>query len=95
MSDAPEELALIGYEKLAEHGFALPCFGRTEGANTVYVARATQSGDPLASIAAFDIYEPEDMRPLPHDKTNIRAWAGGPWIDVFLWNGELECRYKT
>jgi len=89
MSDAPEELTLIGYEKLAEHGFALPCFGRTVGANTAYVARATQPGDPLAAIAAFDVYEPDDMQQMPPGKPNVRAWIGGPWIDVFLWNGEV------
>ena len=89
MSDAPEELILIGYEKLTEHGFALPCFGRTVGANTVYVARATQPGDPLAAIASFDVYEPDEIHLIPYGREPTRAWTGGPWVDVFLWNNEL------
>lgn len=89
MSDTPEELTLIGYEKITDHGFALPCFGRSAGANTVYVARAMIPGDPLAPIAGFDVYEPNEMHSIPHGRELIRAWAGGPWVDVFLWNNEL------
>ena len=85
----PDELLLIGYGKLNEHGFALPCFGQTVGANTVYVARSSRPGDPLAPIAAFEPYEAEELRPYPHDKGHHKAKIGDPWIDVFLWRGDL------
>jgi hypothetical protein len=78
--DAPAELTLIGYEKLVAHGFALPCFARTESANTIYVARPSLPGDPSAEIAGFDFYEPEQIQLLPYDKKNLRATTGGPWI---------------
>ncbi len=85
----PDELLLIGYGKLTEHGFALPCFGHTVGANTVYVARSSRPGDPLAPIAAFEPYEAEELRPYPRDKGHHKAKVGDPWIDVFLWKGNL------
>lgn len=86
---APEELALIGYEKLAAHGFALPCFARTPGANTVYVARPSRPGDSTAPIEGFDIYEPEEIQSLPPEKRIDRARVGDPWVDVFLWGDDV------
>lgn len=93
--DAPEEFALIGYGKLTDHGFALPCFGRSKGANTVYVARASRPGDPTAPIAGFDIYDSERPRLLPRGKRNYRAGVGDPWIDVFLWDGGIYVGTKS
>ena len=93
--DAPEGLALIAYEKLIDHGFALPCFGRPEGANTVYVARASRPGDPAARIAGFDIYDADDRLALPPGKAARQAKVGDPWLDVFLWAGEIHVGTKS
>lgn len=93
--DAPEGLALIAYEKLTDHGFALPCFGRTEGANTVYLARPERPGDPAARIAGFEIYEAGERLALPLGKATRQAKVGDPWLDVFLWAGEIYVGTKS
>jgi hypothetical protein len=85
----PNELALIAYEKVAEHGFALPCFGQARGANTLYVARSLRPGDPAAPITAFEIYEAVDAQVLSPDKERHGVRIGGPWVDVFLWRGGI------
>lgn len=90
--DAPEELVLIGYEKLADHGFALPCFGRAIGANAVYVARPSRPGDPRTKIAGFEIHDPENLEPLPQGRS---AKNDDPWLDVFLWAGEVYVGTKA
>lgn len=92
--DAPGGLALIAYEKLTDHGFALPCFGRPEGANIVYVARPSRPGDPTARIAGFEIYDAGDRQSLPPGKTVRQAKVGDPWLDVFLWAGEIHVGTK-
>lgn len=92
--DAPQGLALIAYEKLTNHGFALPCFGRPEGANTVYVARPSRPGDPAARIAGFEIYDAGDRQSLPPGKAARQAKVGDPWLDVFLWAGEIHVGTK-
>ena len=83
----PDELALIAYEQVAHHGFALPCFGHARGANTLYVARALRPGDPTAPIEAFELYDTDDMQVLPPDKERHNVKVGSPWVDVFLWRG--------
>lgn len=93
--DAPDDLTLIGYEKLADHGFALPCFGRAVGANIVYVARPSRPGDPTAKIVGFEIHDPENLEALPPDKHGRQARAGDPWLDVFLWAGEIYVGTKA
>jgi hypothetical protein len=37
---------LFDYEKLTDHGFALPCFTGSRTFNSIYVACARLSGDP-------------------------------------------------
>jgi hypothetical protein len=91
----PDELTLISYEKLTDHGFALPCFGQARGANTVYIARSTRPGDPAAPIAAFDLYDSEGLRPLSADKERHGVKVGSPWVDVFLWHGETYLGTKS
>jgi hypothetical protein len=93
--DAPEDLVLIGYDKLADHGFALPCFGRATGANTVYVARPSLPGEPTAKMVAFEIHDPETLEPLPQTQPSRSAKAGDPWLDVFLWAGEVYVGTKA
>lgn len=85
----PHELSLIAYEKVADHGFALPCFGQARGANTLYVARALRPGDPAAPIAAFELYDTDDMQVLPPDKERHGVKIGDPWVDIFLWRGAI------
>ena len=36
-----DRLELVGYEKLTDQGFALPVFGRFQGANVYYTARSS------------------------------------------------------
>ena len=92
--DAPEGLALIAYEKLTDHGFALPCFGRPEGANTVYVARPDRPADPAARIAGFEIYDASERLALPPGEAARQAKVGDPWLDVFLWEGSIHVGTK-
>lgn len=93
--DTPNELALIGYEKLVDHGFALPCFGRAEGANTVYVARPSLPGDPTAKITGFEIHDAEYLVSLPDGERNRKAKVGDQWLDVFLWAGHSYVGTKS
>jgi hypothetical protein len=84
IEDLIDRLDLIGYEKLADHGLALPIFGRTAGANVFYTARCTVPGEPNGLIAGFDLYEPAELIPLVPEKI-LEASVGQPWLDVFLW----------
>jgi hypothetical protein len=85
MSDAELSLRLIGYYRCAGHGFAMPLYGQSEGANTLYVARASVSGDHAARIVAFEPINVEDQRRLPPGESLV-VEVGEPWRDVFLWN---------
>ena len=89
MSERPEpveRLDLVGYEKLTDHGFALPVFGQSQGANVFYAAHSSSPGQANAQIAAFDHYEPDQLTILPPEKIR-QAGVGEPWLDVFLWEG--------
>lgn len=85
MSDAELSLRLIGYYRCAGHGFAMPLYGQSEGANTLYVARASVSGDHAARIVAFEPINVDDQRRLPPGESFV-VEVGDPWRDVFLWN---------
>lgn len=88
MSDAtptPTEFALVGYEKLTDHGFALPCFARAGGFNSIYIASATSPGDPRTLISAFNPYVPENLILLTLDQQRGNVKIHDQWIDVFLW----------
>ncbi|MFN3817362.1 hypothetical protein [Blastomonas sp.] len=77
---------LIAYERLTEHGFALPLFGTSVSANALSVAVPSEGGDPTATLAAFEVHDPQSAISL--DKTHHRLVAvGDDWVDVFLWNG--------
>lgn len=93
--DTPDDLVLIGYEKLAGHGFALPCFGRAVGANTVYVGRPSWPGDPTAKIVGFEIHDAENLEALPPGQPSRQVKPGDPWLDVFLWAGEIYVGTKV
>ncbi|MEQ8300708.1 MAG: hypothetical protein RH945_09215 [Hyphomonas sp.] len=85
MSDLVLSLRLIGYYRCAGHGFAMPLYGQSEGANTLYVARASVSGDHAARIVAFEPINVDDQRRLPTGESFV-VEVGEPWKDVFLWN---------
>ena len=85
----PDELALIAYEKITNHGFALPCFGQAHGANTLYVARSLRPGDPTAPIAAFEFYQTDNAHMLPPAQERHGVKTGDSWVDVFLWRGNI------
>jgi hypothetical protein len=79
-------LHLVGYEKLTDHGLALPVFGQSQGANVFYTARSTSPGGANGQIAGFDHYDPGGLVHLP--LVQIRETGiGEPWLDVFLWEG--------
>jgi hypothetical protein len=77
-------LHLVGYEKLTGHGFALPVFGRSPGANLFYTARSTLPGEANGQIAEFNHYDPGALVCLPLEQIQ-EAGIGEPWLDVFLW----------
>lgn len=85
MSDVKLSLRLIGYYRCAGHGFAMPLYGQSEGANTLYVARASVAGDHAAKILAFEPINIDDQRRLPPGESLV-VEVGEPWRDVFLWN---------
>jgi hypothetical protein len=78
------QLTLRGYVKLADHGFALPCYSKIVAGNTWYVATSSSPFDHNGQIISFEPYEPEDLVHLPNSMFR-RADIGDPWIDVFLW----------
>src|SRR5690348_14918915 len=79
-------LHLVGYEKLTEHGLALPVFGQSQGANVFYTARSTTPGEANGQIAGFDHYDPDMLVRLPLEQVR-ETGVGEPWLDVFLWEG--------
>jgi len=81
-------LRLVGYEAQASHGYALPLFGQNPLANTFYVAGCRPDGDHLGVISRFDIYEPTARESLPIERFEL-VRVGDPWLDVFLWNGDV------
>lgn len=85
MNDAHLSLRLIGYYRCAGHGFAMPLYGQSEGANTLYLARCSIPGDHHAAIEAFEPVDVDDQRRLPHGES-LAVKVGDPWRDVFLWN---------
>ncbi|GLV23888.1 hypothetical protein [Sphingobium sp. TomTYG45] len=85
MSDGQLSLRLIGYYRCAGHGFAMPLYGQSEGANTLYIARAGVPGDHAARIVAFEPIDVDDQRRLPPGES-LAVEIGEPWRDVFLWN---------
>ena len=81
-------LDLIAYEKLTDHGLALPVFGQSQGANVFYTARSTLPGEANGQIAGFDHYNPDGLVHLPLDQIR-ETGIGEPWLDVFLWEGAV------
>jgi len=77
-------LHLIGYEKLTDHGLALPVFGRSPGANVFYTARSSEPGGARGHISSFDHYDPDVLVLLPDDQIR-ETGVGEPWLDIFLW----------
>lgn len=85
MSAEQLTLRLIGYYRCTGHGFAMPLYGQSEGANTLYIARCSISGDSRGTIKAFEPVDVDDQRRLPHGES-VAVEIGEPWRDVFLWN---------
>ena len=85
MIDGQLRLRLIGYYQCAGHGFAMPLYGQSEGANTLYIARPSVCGDHSATIAGFEPIDVDDQRRLPAGES-VAVEIGEPWRDVFLWN---------
>ena len=80
-------LALSGYVKLTDHGFALPCYS-TLDTNAIYAAIGSAPGEPDSKIIAFDPFDPEGLIPIREDPIHYGK-VGDRWIDVFLWRGTV------
>jgi hypothetical protein len=79
-------LQLVGYEKMTDHGLALPVFGRSLGANVYYTARSSSPGEVNGQIVGFDHYDPDRLICLPPEQIR-ETGIGDPWLDIFLWQG--------
>jgi hypothetical protein len=80
------QLQLVGYEKVTDHGLALPIFGRSRGANVYYTARSSSPSDANGQIAGFDAYDPDKLVLLSLEQIRETS-VGNPWLDIFLWKG--------
>ena len=78
-------LHLIGWYGSEGHGYSIPLFGQTEGANTMLIARCSDSGDHRGTIADFEPVDVSQYTRLPSDRAKSLA-IGDPWHDVFVWN---------
>jgi hypothetical protein len=79
-------LELVGYERVTDHGLAVPVFGRSQRANVYYTARSSSPGGPNGQITGFDRYDPAGLTPLPLERIR-ETGVGEPWLDVFVWEG--------
>ena len=86
VTDEHLSLRLIGWYGSTGHGFSVPLFGQIEGANTLYIARCSISGDHQGTIAEFEPVDVGGYERLPVDGSILLA-VGEPWHDVFVWNG--------
>ena len=80
----PLAMMLIAYERLTDHGLALPLFASSHGANALHIAVPSQPGDPAARIQAFELYSTTDASALDASQFQT-AVPGEIWIDVFIW----------
>lgn len=82
--DSALGMMLIAYERLTDHGLALPLFASSAGANALHIAVPSQPGDPAAQIQSFELYSSTDASALDASQFQT-ALPGGIWIDVFIW----------
>ena len=81
--DSALGMMLIAYERLTDHGLALPLFASSAGANALHIAVPSQPGDPAAQIQSFELYSSTDASALDASQFQT-ALPGGIWIDVFI-----------
>ncbi len=87
--DSALTMTLIAYERLTDHGLALPLFSSFPGANALHVAIPSSPGDPAAHIQTFEIYSAAEAKSL--DSSQHRSVSeGGIWIDVFIWHDTVH-----
>ncbi len=84
VTDEQSSLRLIGWYGIVAHGFSVPLFGQSEGANTLYTARCSISGDHRGTIAEFEPVDVGDYERFP-DSGSISLAVGDSWHDVFVW----------
>lgn len=82
--DSALGMMLIAYERLTDHGLALPLFASSPTANALHVAVPSRSGDPVATIQTFELRSATDVKLLDHSQFRPVA-EGDVWIDVFIW----------
>lgn len=88
-SENAQAMMLIAYERLTDHGLALPLFSSSPGGNALYVAVPSRPGDPMAQIEAFELYSTTEATSLDMQLFRSAA-AGGVWIDVFIWHDTVH-----
>lgn len=87
--DSDMIMVLVVYERLTDHGLALPLFATSPTANAIHVAIPSAPGDPAAHIRAFELYSTTEAQTL--DASQLRSAAPGDlWIDVFIWRDTVH-----
>lgn len=87
-------MMLIAYERLTDHGLALPLFATSPAANALHIAVPSRPGDPTAQIQAFELYSTTEAKTL--DASQFRSVAQGEiWIDVFIWRDTVHVGPRT
>lgn len=79
-------LSLLAYEKLSDHGFALPLYASSKSANALHVAVPSKKAEPESSIIGFEIYSPASVEPIERQLWREYVEIGSEWVDVFVWN---------
>lgn len=92
--DSAVAMMLIAYERLTDHGLALPLFASSPTANALHVAVPSRPGDSTAHIQAFELYSTTDAKTL--DSLQFRSVVLGEiWIDVFIWRDTVHVGTRT
>lgn len=87
--DSTLAMMLIAYERLTDHGLALPLFATSPAANALYVAIPLVPGDPTGYIRTFELYPTTEAKAL--DASQFRSAVQGEiWIDVFIWRDTVH-----
>lgn len=89
LGDSDLTMVLIAYERLTDHGLALPLFATSPTANALHAAIPSAPGDPAAHISAFELYSTTEAQVL--DASQFRSAVHGDiWIDVFIWRDKVH-----
>lgn len=89
LGESAVAMMLVAYERLTDHGLAMPLFASSPAANALHVAVPSRPGDPTTHIQAFELYATNEAKVL--DSLLFRsAVPGEAWIDVFIWHDTVH-----